>query len=73
MSEYIILETGYPGAVKQEVVAELVRCRDCKYGEKINQVHEDDVMRLCHSSVFSSEKCVHLHDADWFCADGDRR
>ena len=31
MSEYIVRETGYPGAVKQEVVGELVRCRDCKY------------------------------------------
>ena len=52
---------------------EVVRCKDCKYGEKINQVHGDDVMRLCHSSVFSSGKCAHLHDADWFCADGERR
>lgn len=31
MSEYIVRETGYPGAVKQEIVGELVRCKDCKY------------------------------------------
>lgn len=31
MSEYIVNETVYPGAIKQEVVGELVRCRDCKY------------------------------------------
>ena len=31
MSEYIVRETGYPGAIKQEVVAELVRCKDCKW------------------------------------------
>lgn len=31
MSEYIILETGYPGAIKKKVVAELVRCKDCKW------------------------------------------
>ena len=29
MSEYIVRETGYPGAVKQEIVGELVRCQDC--------------------------------------------
>ena len=31
MSEYIVRETGYPGAVKQEVVGELVRCKDCRH------------------------------------------
>ena len=31
MIEYIVRETGYPGEIKQEVVAELVRCKDCKY------------------------------------------
>ena len=30
MSEYIVRETGYPGAIKQEIVGELVRCKDCK-------------------------------------------
>ena len=30
MSEYIIRETGYPGAIKKEIVQELVRCKDCK-------------------------------------------
>lgn len=33
MSEYIIRETGYPGTLKQEIVGELVRCRDCKHRE----------------------------------------
>ena len=31
MSEYIVRETGYPGTVKQEVVGEIVRCKDCKW------------------------------------------
>jgi len=52
---------------------EIVMCKDCKYGEKINQVHGDDVMYLCYSPVLSSAKCVHLHGADWFCADGERK
>lgn len=35
MSEYIILETGYPGAIKKKVVAELVRCKDCKWFKEL--------------------------------------
>ena len=31
MSEYIIRETGYPGAVKQEVVGKLVLRKECKH------------------------------------------
>ena len=31
MSEYIMRETGSPGMVTQEIVGELVRCKDCKY------------------------------------------
>jgi len=31
MNEYIIRETGFPGAVKQEIVEELVRCKDCRF------------------------------------------
>lgn len=29
MREYIVQETGYPGQLKQEVVGEIVRCKDC--------------------------------------------
>lgn len=28
--EYIIRETTYPDATKQEAIGELVRCKDCK-------------------------------------------
>ena len=28
-TDYIVRETGYPGVVKQEVVGELTRCKDC--------------------------------------------
>lgn len=34
MSEYIVRETAYPGAVKQEVVGEIVRCKDCKWRDE---------------------------------------
>ena len=29
--EYIIRETTYPDATKQELIGELVRCKDCKH------------------------------------------
>ena len=32
-TEYIVRETSYPLATKQEVIGELVRCRDCIYWE----------------------------------------
>lgn len=31
MAEYIVRETGYPGTIKQEIVGELVRCKDCRH------------------------------------------
>ena len=31
MDEYIIKETAYPFANRQEIVGELIRCKDCKY------------------------------------------
>ena len=42
MSEYIVRETGYPGTLKQEIVEELVRCKDCKYCA-IYQHYEGDI------------------------------
>lgn len=33
MTEYIVRESVYPGTIKQEIVGEIVRCKDCKYRE----------------------------------------
>lgn len=33
MAEFIINETGYPGVLNEEVVGELIRCKDCKFFE----------------------------------------
>ena len=51
MNEYIVRETAYPLAVKQEVVGELVRCKDCRYfhhgttcirfGIRMSRAHDD--------------------------------
>ena len=64
MAEYIVLETGYPGAVKQEVVGELVRCKDCKHNRK------DDIFRTrwCQKPGHGKE----VKD-EFFCANGERK
>ena len=31
MAEYIAKETNYPVATQQEVIGELIRCKDCKH------------------------------------------
>lgn len=41
---------------------DIVRCRECKHG-KYREDHDD---YLCRNDGI----CV--HDADWFCADGER-
>lgn len=33
MTDYIIRETSYPGAIKQKCIGELIRCADCIYWE----------------------------------------
>ena len=62
MSEYIIRETGFPGALKQEVVAELVRCKDCKR-------HEDEEPGM----VYCPNQVGGWVSEDFFCKDGERR
>ena len=37
VKEFIIQETTYPLATKQEVVGELIRCKDCIHQEKFFQ------------------------------------
>lgn len=60
MAEYIVGETVYPLGTRQEVIGELIRCKDCKHGMY-------DVMckfYWCHGVA---------HSANWFCADAERR
>lgn len=65
MSEYIVRETGYPGVVKQEVVGELVRCKDCKHGRPYK--HTKDYVS-CEVDCDSIDR-----DSDFFCKSGERR
>ena len=49
---------------------ELIRCKDCKYGEACkNGRGEHGIM--CYNSHSASHSWV--HEPEWFCADGERR
>lgn len=60
--EFIVRETGYPGSTKQEVVGELVRCKDCKWHEL-----EQPGMVYCPATVGG------WVEDDWFCKGGERK
>ena len=60
MAEYIVSETAYPLATRQEIVGELIRCKDCKH-------HGTNGYRL-NCAVF----CCTMPD-DGFCSCGERR
>ena len=64
MSEYIVRETGYPGAIKQEIVGELVRCKDCRH------FFQDDMGNVV---VYQCELNHEDMRDDFYCADGERR
>lgn len=71
MSEYIVRETGYPGTIKQEIVGELVRCKDCKWYE-IYQLKQDGT----DDRRYKPSYCTllrHNFTPEWFCADGEVR
>ena len=62
MSEYIVRETDYGLATKQEIVGELVRCKDCRW-------QGDDE----HCPVCNCCGREELPNGEWYCADGERK
>lgn len=63
MSEYIVKETGYPGTIKQEIVGELVRCKDCEYWREGSGIF--DFSPYCE---LTATKC----DGEHFCSWGEK-
>lgn len=59
MTEYIVRESGYPGTIKQDIVGELVRCKDCEHSSW-------DELGKCYWCKGKERT------ADFFCADGER-
>jgi len=50
-------------AIESGKLVWVVRCKECRYGEKANAVY------LCGKSRGFGI----AHDPDWFCADGERK
>ena len=65
MSEYIVRETGYPGTLKQEIVGELVRCRECKHYQFANERAFGMPVKRCEITGFED-----VDDED-FCSRGE--
>lgn len=75
MSEYIVKETNYPLASGQEVVGELIRCKDCKYFELD---HFEKVEGFPVPIIVAHEICMKWSDGcrtskDGWCFMGERR
>lgn len=47
--------------------SEIVRCKDCKYGEKTKNIFGEDMV-ACRNDDIGIE---YLRFPDWFCADAD--
>ena len=55
-----------PGYIEGGIVRELVRCKDCKHGEKSPTFRYYPNLSWCN-------KYERSHEDDWFCADGERK
>lgn len=64
--EYIIRETTYPDATKQEEVCELVRCKDCKYAH----MTVNGECKYC--DIWFPDESEYI-DGDYYCASGERK
>jgi len=60
-------KTLKPWKANAEIRSELVRCNDCRYGQKCT-AHEAIQCFKWNSGEFGE-----LHAPDWFCADGERK
>ena len=81
MNEYIVRETGYPGTLKQEIVGELVRCKDCKHRPMKKDPNGNDYGFNLYSPT-DAEICPCIVGDNWYswtpkdnfyCAYGERK
>ena len=69
MAEYIVAETVYPLGTQQEIIGELIRCKDCKYWR------EGTVYLYC-DKLFGMgvlDAYDYMTDEDDFCSMAERR
>ena len=73
MAEFIVRETGYPGAVKQE----LVRCKDCKHrivNANPREIRYHYLKAVCELDTWDPvELGRNAWNDEWYCADAERR
>lgn len=76
--EYVVkvTDTFLPGAFQRFESAwapeqELIRCKDCKHA---TMTSDGMMCKYCAMDTddFGDQRDVY-HDADWFCADGERK
>lgn len=78
MAEYIVKETAYPLATRQEVVVELIRCKDCKHQVKewrTDKILKDNGYMVCGCDVVG-DACGYwalLGQDDDYCSKAERR
>lgn len=63
MQELVNIAGITASAIESGKLVWVVRCKDCKNGEKVNSVY------LCGKRRGFGT----AHEPDWFCADGERR
>ena len=69
MAEYIVGETVYPLGTRQEVVGELIRCKDCKYWrEGTAYFYCDKLFGMGVLDVFD-----YMTDEDDYCSMAERK
>ena len=78
MAEYIIEESGYPGTLKQEIIGELIRCKNCKH--QVKEWRDDKRLKDKGYWVYGckviSDICGYwawFGQDDEFCSDAERR
>ena len=62
MAEYIVKEAAYPLATRQEIVGELIRCKDCKYWERRS---------ICDG--YCDAMRIHGCDEEFYCGYAERK
>ena len=59
------------GSPKMFEIQELVRCKDCRWGDW-SRNGKGEHMILCYNGDTGIED-GYLHEPDWFCAEGKRK
>ena len=69
MAEYIVSETVYPLGTRQEVIGELIRCKDCKYWKDSDGVYRRgfDAESKCPLNLKK------VYEGTFYCGMAERR